>query len=225
MMNVGHSYPGISDMDTIGSSMKFSACVAENEDRNPWAPFRVHRGLRRQRIDRHRERALRRMRAVRLPEPRPRAADRELRHRHPQRGRVTEPGRVVGEGAGRSVGGLPVQRRVPQRDHDVPRTRRGVRQRRLDHRRHQAGPPPPQPAAVPHRDGQQAHAAVRGVAPRATRTCSTTPTPRCTSTPAPNASRSSWSAPSPAAASTSTAAPPRSPNPSPFPDDLRTVTI
>ncbi len=45
MMNVGHSYPGISDMDTIGSSMKFSACVAENEDRNPWAPFRVAEGF------------------------------------------------------------------------------------------------------------------------------------------------------------------------------------
>lgn len=44
MMNVGHSYPGVSDMDTIGSSMKFSACVAENEARNPWAPFRVVEG-------------------------------------------------------------------------------------------------------------------------------------------------------------------------------------
>lgn len=44
MMNVGHSYPGVSDMDTIGSSMKFSACVAENEERNPWAPFRVTEG-------------------------------------------------------------------------------------------------------------------------------------------------------------------------------------
>jgi hypothetical protein len=44
MMNVGHSYPGVSDMDTIGSSMKFSACVAENEARNPWAPFRVTQG-------------------------------------------------------------------------------------------------------------------------------------------------------------------------------------
>jgi hypothetical protein len=45
MMNVGHSYPGISDMDTIGSSMKFSACVAEHEARNPWAPFRVAEGF------------------------------------------------------------------------------------------------------------------------------------------------------------------------------------
>src|SRR4029078_1611294 len=32
-------------MDTIGSSMKFSACVAEHEDRNPWAPFRVMEGF------------------------------------------------------------------------------------------------------------------------------------------------------------------------------------
>ena len=45
MMNVGHSYPGVSDMDTIGSSMKFSACVAENEAANPWAPYRVDHGF------------------------------------------------------------------------------------------------------------------------------------------------------------------------------------
>jgi hypothetical protein len=45
MMNVGHSYPGVSDMDTIGSSLKFSACVAENEARNPWSPFRVQQGF------------------------------------------------------------------------------------------------------------------------------------------------------------------------------------
>jgi hypothetical protein len=44
MMNVGLSYPGISDMDTIGTPMKFSACVAENESRNPWAPWRVQQG-------------------------------------------------------------------------------------------------------------------------------------------------------------------------------------
>ena len=45
MLNVGHAYPGIGDMDTIGSAMKFGACVAENEERNPWAPFRVERGF------------------------------------------------------------------------------------------------------------------------------------------------------------------------------------
>ncbi|MEE9284510.1 MAG: hypothetical protein V3V35_02155 [Dehalococcoidia bacterium] len=45
MMNVGHSYPGVSDMDTIGSAMKFSACVAENEEANPWEPYRVAHGF------------------------------------------------------------------------------------------------------------------------------------------------------------------------------------
>ncbi len=44
MMNVGHSYPGVSDMDTIGSAMKFSACVAENEEDNPWESYRVSKG-------------------------------------------------------------------------------------------------------------------------------------------------------------------------------------
>ena len=46
MMNLGLSYPGVSDMDTIGSAMKFSACVAENEPANPWAPYRVTKGYR-----------------------------------------------------------------------------------------------------------------------------------------------------------------------------------
>jgi hypothetical protein len=44
MMNVGLSYPGISDMDTHGTCMKFSYCVAENEARNPWEPHRVIKG-------------------------------------------------------------------------------------------------------------------------------------------------------------------------------------
>lgn len=44
MMNVGLSYPGVSDMDTIGSAMKFGACVAENEEKNPWEPYRVSKG-------------------------------------------------------------------------------------------------------------------------------------------------------------------------------------
>jgi hypothetical protein len=45
MMNIGLSYPGISDMDTIGTPMKFSACVAENEQRTPWDPWRVQQGF------------------------------------------------------------------------------------------------------------------------------------------------------------------------------------
>jgi hypothetical protein len=45
MMNVGLSYPGITDMDTIGSPNKFSFCVAENEDKTPWDPWRVQEGF------------------------------------------------------------------------------------------------------------------------------------------------------------------------------------
>jgi hypothetical protein len=45
LMNIGHSYPGEGDMDTIGSPLKYSLCVAENEDENPWEPFHVERGF------------------------------------------------------------------------------------------------------------------------------------------------------------------------------------
>jgi len=45
MMNVGLSYPGITDMDTIGTPAKFSFCIAENEERNPWNPWRVDQGF------------------------------------------------------------------------------------------------------------------------------------------------------------------------------------
>lgn len=48
MMNIGLSYPGVSDMDTHGTTMKFSYCVAENEARNPWEPYRVTRGFSRE---------------------------------------------------------------------------------------------------------------------------------------------------------------------------------
>jgi hypothetical protein len=45
MMNVGLSYPEVSDMDTIGNTGKFSQCVAENEGKTPWEPFRVSKGF------------------------------------------------------------------------------------------------------------------------------------------------------------------------------------
>jgi hypothetical protein len=45
MMNVGLCYPGVSDLDTIGATGKFGACVAENEGRTPWEPFRVAKGF------------------------------------------------------------------------------------------------------------------------------------------------------------------------------------
>jgi hypothetical protein len=46
MMNVGHSYPGRGDMDTIGSPHKYSFCIAENEDASPWAAYHEERGFR-----------------------------------------------------------------------------------------------------------------------------------------------------------------------------------
>jgi hypothetical protein len=45
MMNLGHCYPGVSDMDTIGTPAKYGMCVAENEERNPWTPYHVERGM------------------------------------------------------------------------------------------------------------------------------------------------------------------------------------
>jgi len=44
MMNVGHTYVGVSDMDTIGSPLKYSLCCAENEGESPWEPYHVTRG-------------------------------------------------------------------------------------------------------------------------------------------------------------------------------------
>ncbi len=45
MMNVGHTYVGVSDMDTIGSPLKYSLCCAENERESPWEPYHVVRGF------------------------------------------------------------------------------------------------------------------------------------------------------------------------------------
>lgn len=44
MMNVGHTYPGVSDMDTIGSPLKYSLCVAENVEESPWPAYHVEQG-------------------------------------------------------------------------------------------------------------------------------------------------------------------------------------
>ncbi|MBI2909072.1 MAG: hypothetical protein HYX92_15620 [Chloroflexi bacterium] len=45
MMNIGHTYPGLTDMDTIGSPNKYSMCMGENEEANPWEPLHVERGF------------------------------------------------------------------------------------------------------------------------------------------------------------------------------------
>lgn len=46
LFNVGGGYPGIGDMSTQGAPSKYSYCVAENEEENPWEPLHVERGFR-----------------------------------------------------------------------------------------------------------------------------------------------------------------------------------
>jgi len=48
MMNLGHAYPQHSDMDTIGSPIKFSLVLPEHEAANPWEPYHVEHGFRRE---------------------------------------------------------------------------------------------------------------------------------------------------------------------------------
>jgi hypothetical protein len=45
MMNVGHTYAGVSDMDTIGSPLKYSLCAAENVAHSPWPAYHVEKGF------------------------------------------------------------------------------------------------------------------------------------------------------------------------------------
>jgi hypothetical protein len=43
LLNVGGGYPGVGDMSTQGAPSKYSYCVAENEEENPWTPLHVER--------------------------------------------------------------------------------------------------------------------------------------------------------------------------------------
>jgi hypothetical protein len=45
LKNLGSWYPGVLDMDTIGSVRKNVIVIAENDDGNPWAPFHVGAGF------------------------------------------------------------------------------------------------------------------------------------------------------------------------------------
>ncbi|MFC1935180.1 hypothetical protein ACFLX9_00170 [Chloroflexota bacterium] len=45
LKNIGYWYPGQMDMDTIGSTRKFSACLDENEEMSPWEPFHIEKGF------------------------------------------------------------------------------------------------------------------------------------------------------------------------------------
>lgn len=45
LLNIGGAIPGLGDMSTFGGPNKYSYCVAENEERNPWEPLHVERGF------------------------------------------------------------------------------------------------------------------------------------------------------------------------------------
>jgi hypothetical protein len=48
MLNIGGAIPGAGDMATFGSPAKYTFCVAENEDENPWEPLHVELGFARE---------------------------------------------------------------------------------------------------------------------------------------------------------------------------------
>ncbi len=45
LVHVGGGVPGRLDRSTMGQPGKFSSCIAENEEGNPWEPFHVERGF------------------------------------------------------------------------------------------------------------------------------------------------------------------------------------
>jgi hypothetical protein len=48
LLNIGGGRPDGIDMSALGNAGKFASCIAENEEENPWQPFHVDRGLRRE---------------------------------------------------------------------------------------------------------------------------------------------------------------------------------
>jgi hypothetical protein len=45
LINIGGGTPGDGDRSTQGSPSKYTYCIAENEDANPWEPLHVERGF------------------------------------------------------------------------------------------------------------------------------------------------------------------------------------
>ena len=45
LTNIGGARPGSFDKSTMGQPAKYTFCFAENEERSPWQPFHVERGL------------------------------------------------------------------------------------------------------------------------------------------------------------------------------------
>lgn len=48
LLNIGGARPNGIDMSTLGNPGKFSYCIAEHEEVNPWEPFHVERGFNRE---------------------------------------------------------------------------------------------------------------------------------------------------------------------------------
>ena len=47
LTNIGGATPGLYDKATLGQPAKYTFCIAENEQENPWEPLHVQRGLHR----------------------------------------------------------------------------------------------------------------------------------------------------------------------------------
>ena len=45
LTNVGGATPGLYDKATLGQPAKYTFCIAENEEENPWEPLHVERGV------------------------------------------------------------------------------------------------------------------------------------------------------------------------------------
>jgi hypothetical protein len=45
LSNIGGAAPGVYDKATLGQPAKYTFCIAENEEENPWEPLHVERGL------------------------------------------------------------------------------------------------------------------------------------------------------------------------------------
>jgi len=45
LTNIGGAVPGVYDKSTLGQPAKYTFCIAENEEENPWEPLHVERGL------------------------------------------------------------------------------------------------------------------------------------------------------------------------------------
>jgi len=48
LSNIGGARPGEIDMSTLGNAGKFSYCIGENEEENPWEPLHVEAGFKRE---------------------------------------------------------------------------------------------------------------------------------------------------------------------------------